>query len=55
MEKPLSFLAARPAETFALATAKECLGAFKRAASSFFGSVSKWRTGGREDGLMGLR
>jgi hypothetical protein len=54
IEKPLSFLAAMPAETLAFETAKEGLGAFTRAASSFFGSVTKRRVGGLKEGVIGL-
>ena len=47
--------AASPAETFARETSNECFGALKRAASSFFGSVTKRRGGRGEDGFIGLR
>ena len=54
IEKPLSFRAAMPAETLAFETANDGLGALKRAARSFFGSVTKRWIGGGEDAFISL-
>ncbi len=43
-----------PAETLAFETAKDGFGAFTRAASSIFGSVTKRRVGGLKEGVIGL-